>query len=123
MDPTACYLIILETFREHNYARAREYALILKTWLEAGGFYPSGFKVVEVHDMLGRILRPACNAPALRFPFARIICNHCDAGTEIETLPDAIDTGWYKIDITVDLPGISHIGTCPVCRKKQEEDC
>lgn len=123
MDPTACYLIILEAFRDRDYARAREYALILRSWLEAGGFYPQGFKVTEVQDLVGRILRPACNAPALRFPFARIICDHCDTGADIETLPDAIDAGWYKIDLTVDLPGTSHIGTCPDCRRKQEEDC
>lgn len=30
MDPTACYLILLESIAEHDYAKAREYALILK---------------------------------------------------------------------------------------------
>lgn len=122
MDPTACYMIILEAIRARDYERAREYCLILRNWLEAGGFYPFGFRVMEVHDMLGQILRPACSASALRFPFSRIACVHCDAGEDIESLPDAIDAGWYKIDVTVDLPGITHAGTCPKCRSKQEED-
>ncbi len=123
MDPTACYMIILEAITDHDYARAREYALILKSWLEAGGFFPKGFEPNDICDTLGRILRPACSASALRFQFTRITCNHCDGGADIETLPEAIDEGWYKIDVTVDVPGISHIGTCPACRAKQNEDC
>jgi hypothetical protein len=122
MDPNACYLIILEATREHDYAKAREYALILKHWLEGGGFYPKEHEPSEVVETLGRILRPACSASALRFAFRRMSCIHCDAGQDIDSLEDAIDEGWYKIEPTVDMQNTTHIGLCPECRRKQDDD-
>lgn len=122
MDPTACYIILLEAVREHDYAKAREYALILKNWLEGGGFFPKGYEATEVLETIGRILRPACSASALRFSFQRLTCMHCDAGTEIDSLEEAIDEGWCKIEPTADVPNASHIGLCPECRRKQDDD-
>lgn len=122
MDPTTCYITILEANREYDYARAREYALILKAWLESGGFYPKGFEVNEILDTLGRILRPACRPAALRFPFVNIQCFHCDGGKDVESLEQAIDEGWIKIDPETELPNFSHIGLCPECRRREDED-
>lgn len=122
MDPNACYLIILDAIAVHDYAKAREYALILKHWLEAGGFYPQGHDVAVIVGTLGQVLRPACSASALRFPFSRLACRYCDAGQDIESLEQAIDEGWIKIDPEVDLPHITHVGLCPDCRRKQDDD-
>ena len=122
MDPTTCYITIIEAIHQHDYARAKEYALILKDWLESGGFYPKGFNVNEIFDTLGRILRPACRPAALRFPFLSIECMHCDAGKDIESLQQAIDSGWIKIDPETELPNITHIGLCPECRKIEDDD-
>ena len=122
MDPNACYLIILDAIRSYDYAKAREYALILRHWLEGGGFYPKSFESSEVLETIGRTLRPACSASALRFPFENLICIHCDAGPSIDSLEDAIDEGWCKIEPTVDMPNTTHIGLCPECRQKQDDD-
>jgi hypothetical protein len=122
MDPTACYMILLEAIAERDYARAREYALILKNWLEGGGFYPKGYEVTDILETMNRVLRPARSASSLRFPFGSIVCMFCDAGSEIESLQQAIDEGWIKIDPTVDIPGATHAGVCPACRQKQDGD-
>lgn len=122
MDPTTCYVIILEAIAAHDYARAREYALILKNWLESGGFYPKGYDVPDILETIGRILRPACSASSLRFPFGSIVCMFCDAGPDIEQLQQAIEEAWFKIEPTVDVAGATHVGVCPACRRKQEED-
>ena len=122
MDPNTCYMILLEAIAEHDYAKAREYALILKDWLEGGGFYPKGYEAACVLDTIGRVLRPACSASALRFPFQNLACNYCDAGQEIESLEQAIDEGWIKIEPTIDVPNATHVGLCPECRCKQDDD-
>jgi hypothetical protein len=122
MDPTTCYMTILEATREHDWARAREYALILKGWLESGGFYPKGYEVNEIRDTLERILRPACRPDSLQFPFNSIQCFHCDAGKDIDDLEDAIDLGWIKIEPEMELANYSHIGLCPECRRIEEDD-
>ena len=122
MDPNTCYNTIVEAIREHDYARAREYALILRGWLESGGFHPKGYDVNEVLDCIGRILRPACKPSALRFPFLSIVCIYCDAGQEIGDLEQAVDGGWTQIDPEVDLPNATHIGLCPECRRLNDED-
>ena len=115
-------MTILEAIHEYDYQRAREYALILKGWLEYGGFYPRGFEVNDILDTLGRLLRPACQPSALRFPFRGIACIHCDAGSDIDSLQEAIDQGWTRIDPEVDNAHITHSGLCPECRVKQYQD-
>lgn len=65
MDPNACFTILLDAIRKHDYAKAHEYALILKHWLEGGGFYPKGYEAREVLETIGRTLRLQC----LRTPF------------------------------------------------------
>ena len=122
MDPTTCYITILEATREHDWARAREYALILKGWLESGGFYPKGYEVNEILILLGRILRPACRPTSLTYPFTNIQCTYCDAGDDIASLEQAVDEGWAGIDFAVDYPHPSHIGTCSDCRRLEDEE-
>jgi hypothetical protein len=122
MDPTTCYQIILDAIKNHDYAKAREYATILKNWLESGGFIPQGFTFNEVTETIGRVLRPACNAAALRFPFLNLACMHCDAGDEVEGLEQAIDSGWTRIDPDVDSHSVTHVGLCPECRRLADED-
>jgi hypothetical protein len=122
MDPTTYYITILEAIREHDYQRAREYALILRGWLESGGFYPRDFAANNILETLGRLLRPACNPSSLRFSFSGLVCIHCDAGADIDSLEEAIDQGWTKIDPEVDVPNAPHCGLCPACRIKQYQD-
>lgn len=122
MDPTTCYRNILDAIRSHHYQRAREYALILQNWLSSGGFPPQGYDFGEVTATLGRILRPACNASALRFPFVSITCAYCDAGQDIESLEQAIDEGWTRIDPEVDIPTATHIGVCHQCRCADDDE-
>lgn len=122
MDPTTCYLTIVEALAAHDYARARECALILKASLESGGFYPKGFEVNHILDTLGRAMRPVCRPSALRFPFSSIVCTSCDAGQNIESLEQAIKEGWTQIDPEVDLLNATHIGLCPECRIIEDDD-
>lgn len=121
MDPATCYLTILDALREHDYARAREYALILKAWLEGGGFFPKGATSHEVYSLLGRTLRPACSCSSLRFPFQAIRCTHCNALSGNANLQDAIDAGWFQIDIEPDAIHVSHAGMCPRCREHDDQ--
>lgn len=113
---------MIEAARDHDYAMAREYALILKNWLESGGFYPIGHHATTVMDAMARVLRPGCTANALRFPMERLACRICDAGDALLSLGDAIESGWTGIDFAPDYPHASHIGLCPECRKGQDEE-
>ncbi len=120
MDPTTCYLTILEALRNHDYSRAREYALILKEWLGGGGFYPKGFDAANMHSVLEKALRPACSSNALRFPMLAIVCKTCGAISGNQSLMDAIDAGWTAIDIKPDDKRISHMGICVNCRRDED---
>jgi hypothetical protein len=123
MDPSICYLTILEAIREHDYARAREYALILQGWIDSGGFLPNGFDPGEVQSTIADLLCPACEPGALERPFLSLQCMHCDAGDDVSSLTDAIDDGWTSIESTVrDSTWTSHLGLCPDCRHARDEN-
>jgi hypothetical protein len=59
MDPTQCYLEMMDAIRDGELATARERALALRDWLERGGFYPANFGDAEVRSKLADVLRQA----------------------------------------------------------------
>ncbi len=93
MDPTICYITILDSIRDHDYALAREHDMFLKGWLDSGGFRPTGFEGNDVQIVLARVLRPVYLPASLSFPFRSIQCSYCDAGDIITGLKQAIEEG------------------------------
>ena len=57
MDPTTCYLEMLQAEIDNDLVTARERAEALRNWLQKGGFYPVGFPPSEVETSLTNILR------------------------------------------------------------------
>lgn len=49
-----------------------------------------------------------------------LVCERCDAGTEIETYEDALNCGWSDISYEPDCPMANFIGLCPDCRQREE---
>jgi hypothetical protein len=49
-----------------------------------------------------------------------LVCEHCDAGMEIETYEDAMNLGWSEISYEPDCPMANFIGLCPECRQREE---
>ena len=121
MDPTTCYQSMIAAKKCGDYATAREYALILQAWLDRGGFYPRGIDRTKIDEQLRKLLRPACVPQTLCTVFGQLACIICDAGDEIDTVDDAILKGWTKIQPVDDFSG-RHLGLCPECRRKQDED-
>lgn len=56
MDPTRCYLDLLEAFNEGDQERAHELATALREWLKKGGAMPTGVLPGPVHRLIGRVL-------------------------------------------------------------------
>ncbi|APZ93423.1 hypothetical protein [Fuerstiella marisgermanici] len=122
MDPTSCYQIILELIETHDYPEARTYAVILHNWLTNRGFYPDGYELERVDHVLAALLKPACAPNAIRTRFQSITCYDCDAGQDISSVKQAIDEGWTEIVGDEDLTATSHLGTCPICRMRQDQE-
>ena len=97
MDPTTCYQTMIAAKRSGDYATAREYALILRAWLDRGGFYPRGIDRIKVDEQIRTLLKPACVPQALCATFGSLACIFCDAGDEIDSVNEAIEAGWTKI--------------------------
>lgn len=57
MDPTQCYLEMLDAMPNVDLAVARERALALREWLDRGGFYPQTHSRATVHSNLADVLR------------------------------------------------------------------
>jgi Fe2+ or Zn2+ uptake regulation protein len=49
-----------------------------------------------------------------------LVCERCDAGSEIETFEDALNEGWSDIGYEPDCPMANFIGLCPDCRQREE---
>ena len=122
MDSTSCYLIILERIETHDYTDARTYAVILHNWLTHRGFYPNGYEPERVDHVLEELLKPACAPNAIRTRFQSITCYECDAGQHLASIRQAVDEGWTEIIGGEDLTVTSHLGTCPICRIRQDQE-
>jgi hypothetical protein len=107
--------------RSGNYAAAREYALILQAWLRKGGFNPKSIAPEEVDATITQILKPAFLPESLSAIFGSLACVFCDAGDEIQSIEEAIQSGWTKIQPVNDMAGTTHLGLCPECRRNQDE--
>ena len=60
MDPTACYLALLDAEEDNDLDAAREHAIALRDWLRMGGFLPAGYTSHEVNMVIAcAILSPA----------------------------------------------------------------
>ena len=57
MDPTACYLEIIEAMNSGDLESAKEKAIDLSEWLLKGGFYPLNELPTEVDAYLRGVLR------------------------------------------------------------------
>ena len=57
MDPTACFLEIIEAMTAGDFESARTSAAALREWLEKGGFYPPDYDRNEVDAYLRGVLR------------------------------------------------------------------
>ena len=121
MDPTRCYLLILEHLETLDYAEARTYAGILHNLLEKRGFYPEGYQPERVDAVLEELLKPACAPSAIRVTFRSLTCYDCDVGQDIVSLQQAIDDGWTELVGHESLTAISHRGICPACRMQQSQ--
>ena len=122
MDPTTCYQTMIAAKRSGDYATAREYALILRAWIDRGGFYPRSIDQDEVDVQIRKLLKPACLPQALCAIFGSLACIFCDAGEDIASVEEAIEDGWTKIQPVNDFAGTTHLGLCPICRRGQDED-
>lgn len=122
MDPTTCYQMILEYIETHDYTEARIYAAILQNWLANRGFYPDGYPPERVDEVLEQLLKPACAPNAIRTPFRSIVCYDCNTGQHLKSLKEAIDEGWTDIVGDKDLTASSHLGTCPTCRMREDQE-
>lgn len=105
-----------------KYATAREYALILRTWLDRDGFYPRNIDPNDVDEHIRQILKPACLPETLSAIFGSLACAFCDAGDEIQSVEEAIEAGWTKIQPVNNMAGTTHLAICPECRRNQDED-
>ncbi|MCC7422087.1 MAG: hypothetical protein IT428_17550, partial [Planctomycetaceae bacterium] len=56
MDPTRCYLDLLEAFNKGDRERAHELATALREWLQNGVFMPIGIPPGPVRRLIGRVL-------------------------------------------------------------------
>lgn len=122
MDPTTCFLTILDHIRTHDYSEARTNAAILQAWLNNRGFYPEGHTPERVDHVLAELLKPACAPNAIRTRFQSLTCYECDAGEHIASLKQAVDEGWTEIVGDDDLTVTSHLGTCPTCRMEEDQE-
>ncbi len=57
MDPTQCFLEMIDAMRDGDMTIARERAEALHGWLESGGFYPQNHAETEVRGHLANVLR------------------------------------------------------------------
>jgi hypothetical protein len=57
MDPTQCYLEMMNAMRDGDFVAARERALALRDWLDRGGFYPPKYSTTEVRSYLANVLQ------------------------------------------------------------------
>lgn len=48
-----------------------------------------------------------------------LVCEQCDAGTEIGSRKEAIAAGWSDIEYAPDLPMANFVGLCPDCRVQE----
>jgi hypothetical protein len=53
-------------------------------------------------------------------PFS-LVCQECDAGTEIASREQANAAGWADIIFAPDLPMANWLGVCPSCQKVAAE--
>lgn len=97
MDPNTCYQLMIAAKRSGKYSTAREYALILRVWLDRGGFYPRSLNRNDVDEEIRQLLKPACLPATLSAVFGSLACVFCDAGNEIQSVEEAIEAGWTKI--------------------------
>jgi hypothetical protein len=49
-----------------------------------------------------------------------LVCEECDAGSDLATMDDAIAAGWAEIDYAPDLPMANFCGVCPECQSIRE---
>lgn len=68
MDPTRCYLDVLEDLNAEEYEAALERALTLARWLRRGGYYPEGFLSAEVDALLRETIRETAKMVAMVEP-------------------------------------------------------
>ena len=121
MDPTACYLEMLLSMQNGDFETAREHALILKRWLDRGGFYPQDENMLEVQGHLARVLRITTpGAPPEPRVFS-LVCADCDNGDGITSETKAIKEGWSQIQPAPNLPMANYVGICPCCRSLSDD--
>jgi hypothetical protein len=49
-------------------------------------------------------------------PFS-LVCEACDAGTEMNSHAEAVAAGWRDIEYAPDQPQANYVGRCPDCRR------
>ncbi len=49
-----------------------------------------------------------------------LVCEDCDAGSDLATMEDALAAGWTDIDYAPDLPMANFCGLCPDCQGERE---
>jgi hypothetical protein len=54
-------------------------------------------------------------------PFS-LACAMCDAGMDVETIFEALSTGWQGIEYTPDLPHANYLGLCPTCAVEEDAE-
>jgi hypothetical protein len=49
-----------------------------------------------------------------------LVCEECDAGSNVLSHADALADGWTEIEYRSDLPMANYCGLCPDCRRDRE---
>jgi hypothetical protein len=62
MDPTQCYLEMMEAMRDGDLTTAHGRALALRDWLERGGFYPPEYNPSEIRTSITDVLRQSAES-------------------------------------------------------------
>ena len=52
MDPNATYKMMVESLLDYDLPKASEYALILKEWIDKGGFEPNPIGGFDFDNLL-----------------------------------------------------------------------
>lgn len=57
MDPTQCYLEMLNSMNDGDLTTARQLAVALSEWLAKGGFHPENYPPDEVEASMMHVFR------------------------------------------------------------------